>query len=104
MSVTERDPWPRELWWCENPKCNEPTTEDPCQFCGEPVERYRVVRADTHQGAVSLDDPRLIETLARVIENRHGTLHGIGSTLREALAELKREEEPWSAGACGFEG
>jgi hypothetical protein len=42
------------------------------------------------QGAVSLDDPVLIETLARVIENRHGTLHGIGSTLREALDELKR--------------
>jgi hypothetical protein len=42
------------------------------------------------EGAVSLDDPRLIETLASVIENRHGTLHGIGSTLREAIAELKR--------------
>ena len=35
--------WPRELWWCENPKCDEPTCEDPCQFCGDPVARYTVI-------------------------------------------------------------
>lgn len=42
---------------------------------------------------VSLDDPKMVNVLARVIENRHGTLHGIGDTLREALAEIKREGE-----------
>jgi len=41
--------------------------------------------------AVSLDDPRLLGTLARVIEDRHGALPGIGGTLREALAEFARE-------------
>jgi hypothetical protein len=30
-----------------------------------------------------------LNVLARVIENRHGTLPGIGDTLREALAELR---------------
>lgn len=44
---------------------------------------------DPHAGP--LDNPKVIEILARVIENRHGTLHGIGDTLREALAEIKRE-------------
>lgn len=80
---------------------------DECAECGEPMRPDRVlcprnsehigrisveyIRVDLHQRAVVLDDPRLIETLASVIENRHGTLHGIGGTLREALALYKRE-------------
>jgi hypothetical protein len=39
-----------------------------------------------HQSGPAYD--HLLSTLARVIENRHGTLVGIGSTLREALAEV----------------
>lgn len=40
-----------------------------------------------HVADAAREYQRLLETLARVIENRHGTLPGIGSTLREALAE-----------------
>ena len=32
--------WPAELWWCIT--CGEPCNEDPCQFCGNCVKRYRV--------------------------------------------------------------
>lgn len=35
--------FPAELWWCTT--CGEPTTEDPCQFCGHQVARYSVVPA-----------------------------------------------------------
>lgn len=32
--------WPTEYWWCST--CGEPTGDDPCQHCGNPIERYRV--------------------------------------------------------------
>lgn len=53
-------------------------------------EGLDALRSD--RAVVDPDDQKVIETLARVIENRHSTLHGIGDTLREALAEIKRGE------------
>ena len=38
--------WPTEYWFCTNIKCGEPSGSDPCQFCGEPVTRYRVILAE----------------------------------------------------------
>jgi len=35
--------WPAELWWCIT--CGEPCESDPCQFCGNGIERYKVVQA-----------------------------------------------------------
>lgn len=40
--------FPAEMWWCI--ECGEPSLEDPCQFCGQPIHRYRVVPAENHQG------------------------------------------------------
>ena len=57
---------------------------------GIPVEQMHPDWRGETVRVVRTDDPTVLETLARVIENRHGTLHGIGDTLREALAELKR--------------
>lgn len=37
--------WPSTLfWWCTT--CGEPSEGDPCQFCGNPITRYKVVLAD----------------------------------------------------------
>ena len=52
------------------------------------VEKGRIP-SSTNPGAVDPSDD-LFNVLARVIENRHGTLHGIGSTLREAFAEYEQ--------------
>ena len=32
--------WPTEYWWCLT--CGESSGSDPCEFCGEPIERYLV--------------------------------------------------------------
>lgn len=71
----QRDPWPRELWWCENDDCNEPTCEDPCQFCGNAVVRYRVVPegvADRLRGellAIASGHPDPQGTARRLLES-----------------------------------
>ncbi len=37
--------WPSSrFWWCVT--CGEPSGSDPCEFCGNPIERYNVVRAE----------------------------------------------------------
>jgi hypothetical protein len=39
--------WPAELWWCI--ACGEPSDSDPCQFCGEPIAVYKVVKHTEHE-------------------------------------------------------
>jgi hypothetical protein len=38
------------------------------------------------------NEDELLNVFGRVLENRYGTLIGIGSTLRQAIAELKQGE------------
>lgn len=31
-----------QVWWCN--RCGEVAVEDPCQFCGDPINKYAYMR------------------------------------------------------------
>jgi hypothetical protein len=80
--------WPTEHWWCLT--CGEGSESDPCQFCGNTIERYQVILVSEHEAALAAArqvDEAMVERALRA----YSPTDAVDPTLRRTLRQKRKE-------------